>query len=228
MRSNRESPLKDGSDVDRRIFEHEWHEEVVHVLTHGFGFVASVIGVTVLLWSAWTRGDVWHVVGCSIFGGSMVLVYASSTLYHSARHPGRKLFFQRLDHIAIYLLIAGTYTPFALTKIPGPAGSNLLMGIWALAVIGILFEFVQTDQERIGSLILYNVMGWLFIFTLGPFVEGIETGGLILLALGGISYTIGVAFYVRDHLPYNHAIWHGFVMGGSAFHFSSVLGFVVP
>lgn len=228
MQSAGESPLSAGQGVDRRIFEHEWHEEVVHALTHGFGFIASTIGVTILMWSAWTRGDVWHVIGCSVFGGSLLLVYAASTLYHSSRHPGRKLFFQRMDHIAIYLLIAGTYTPFALVKIQAPEGSNLLVGVWALAAIGILFEFVQSDQERLGSLILYNVMGWLFVFAMDPLVAGVETGGLVLLALGGITYTLGVAFYVWDRLPYNHAIWHAFVMGGSALHFTSVLSFVVP
>jgi hemolysin III len=214
--------------ADRRIFEHEWHEEVVHALTHGFGFIASLVGVAILIWSAWTRGDIWHVIGCSVFGGALLLVYGASTLYHSARHPGRKQFFQRMDHIAIYLLIAGTYTPFVLTKIQGPEASNVLAGVWALAAIGILFEFVQSDQQRIGSLILYNVMGWLFIFATGPLVDGIEREGLILLALGGVTYTIGVGFYVWDRLPYNHAIWHGFVMGGSAFHFVSILTFVVP
>jgi len=217
-----------GPDRDRRIFEYEWHEEVVHTLTHGFGFVASVIGVAIMMWCAWTRGNVWHVIGCSVFGASMVLVYASSTLYHSALHPERKQFYQRLDHIAIYLLIAGTYTPFTLAKIEGPESSNLLAGVWALAAIGILFEFVQTHEERYGSLVLYNVMGWLFIFATGPLVRDLEPGGLILLALGGITYSIGVVFYLWDRLPYNHAIWHGFVMAGSALHFSSVLGFVVP
>lgn len=208
--------------------EFEPHEEVVHALSHGFGLVASVIGVAILMWAAWTRGDQWHVIGCSIFGASLVLVYASSTLYHSARHPRRKRLFQRLDHIAIYLLIAGTYTPFTLIKMEGPQSSAVLAGVWALAAVGIVFEFIQTSEERFGSLILYNIMGWLFIFATGPLFEGVETGGLILLALGGVTYSIGVIFYLWDRLPYNHAIWHGFVLGGSGFHFSSVLAFVIP
>jgi len=188
--------LDGGASAERKIFEYGWHEEIVHALTHGFGFLVSVVAVTILIWSAWTRGDVWHVIGCSIFGGSLVLVYATSTLYHSAFHPEHKLFFQRLDHIAIYLLIAGTYTPFTLIKIPGPEGSNLLMGARALAARGILLEFVQSDQERLGSLILYDLMGWLFIVATGPLVESIEREALVLLALGGITCTIGVAFYV--------------------------------
>lgn len=220
--------MGDAAGADRNVSDFERHEELVHALTHGFGLVASVIAVASLMWAAWTRGDLWHVIGCSVFGASLVLVYASSTFYHSARHPDHKRIFQRLDHIAIYLLIAGTYTPFTLVKMAAPQGPALLAAVWALAAIGIVFEFIQTSEERLGSLILYNVMGWLFIFAVGPLLHSLEPGGLILLALGGITYSIGVIFYLWDHLPYNHAIWHGFVLGGSALHFSSVLAFVVP
>lgn len=215
-------------DQNGIVSDLEGREEFVHALTHGFGLVASVIGVAGLLFAAITRGDVWHVVGCSVFGFSLILVYATSTLYHGTQNPARKRIFRKLDHIAIYLLIAGTYTPFTLAKMQWPEGAALLAGVWFLAAAGIGFEFVQKSQERYGSLVLYNVMGWLIVFALGPLVKSIEIGGVTLLLVGGITYTVGLVFYFWDRLPYNHAIWHGFVLGGSGLHFVAILVFVVP
>lgn len=206
----------------------EAREELAHALTHGLGFVASVAGATIMIYGAATRGDVWHIVGCSVFAVSLVLVYASSTLYHGTKHPERKRLFQRLDHIAIYLLIAGTYTPFTLAKMPWPEGAILLALVWILAIAGIAFEFVQKSEERYGSLVLYNVMGWLIVLQMGPLLRSIESGGVTLLLLGGVTYSVGLIFYFWDRLPYNHAIWHGFVLGGSGLHFGSILLFVVP
>ena len=208
--------------------EREQREEFAHTLTHGFGLIASVVGVGVMIFAAATRGDMWHVIGCTVFGLSLVLVYASSTLYHGTKDPVRKVMFQRLDHIAIYLLIAGTYTPFTLAKIPWPVGSTLLAVVWTLAAIGIGFEFIQKSKKRYASVVLYFVMGWMIVLQIGPLLRSIESGGVVMLLLGGVTYTAGLVFYFWDRLPYNHAIWHGFVLGGSALHFSSVMIFVVP
>ncbi len=215
-------------ELGHEIVAFEEREELIHALSHGLGLIASVIGSVILISAAWTRGDVWHGIGCSVFCASLVLVYAASTLYHSASDPVRKRLFQRMDHLAIYFLIAGTYTPFTLAKMDWPDGLFLLIAEWSLAAIGIAYEFVQKSEDRFGSLAIYNLMAWMMVFAGGPMLGSLETGGVVLLVLGGVFYTVGVAFYLWDRLPYNHAIWHGFVLAGSAFHFAAILGFVVP
>jgi hemolysin III len=203
-------------------------EEIVHAITHGAGLAASAVGLVVLVAAAWTRGDSRHIVGCSIFGTTLVLLYAASTIYHSSREPQTKRIFQLLDHIAIYLLIAGTYTPFALVCMRDAGGMVLLGVVWALAAAGIVLELVRNSRTRRASVGLYLVMGWLAVFALDPLVRNVEPYGVALLVLGGVTYSLGVVFYAWERLPYNHAVWHGFVLGGSAFHFSFVLGFVIP
>jgi hemolysin III len=203
-------------------------EERIHAVTHGLGLLVSVIGLVVLVSTAWTRGGARHVIGCGIFGISMVLVYGASTIYHSLHEPGSKRIFQVADHIAIYLLIAGTYTPFLLVNMWGSGGWNFLLCVWGLAAIGIIMELVRKSVTRRSSLALYLVMGWSIVFWLGPFVAALDPRGILLLVLGGVTYSIGVIFYLWDRLPYNHAIWHGFVMGGNALHFSCVFAFVIP
>jgi len=203
-------------------------EEIIHSVSHAVGLAASVVGSVVLVMAAWTRGDGRHIVGCSIFGATLVLVYAASTLYHSARDPRTKRIYQRMDHVAIYLLIAGTYTPFALACMQGSGRWVLLLVVWGLAVLGIVLEFVRESETRRTSLALYLVMGWLAVFTLDPLVRSVEPRGVLLLVLGGLTYSVGVVFYAWERMPYNHAVWHGFVLGGSALHFGFVLGFVIP
>ncbi len=216
------------SAVEQTLQRPTEREELAHAITHGAGLAASVIGLVVLMTAAWTRGDARHVVGCSVFGTTLVLLYAASTLYHSAREPRIKRLFQVMDHIAIYLLIAGTYTPFVLACLPNATGALLLTAVWTLAALGIVLELVRKSQTRRTSLALYLVMGWLVVFALDPLVRSVEPGGLTLLVLGGITYSAGVIFYAWERLPYNHAVWHGFVLGGSAFHFAFVLGLVAP
>jgi hemolysin III len=215
-------------ELGHGIVDFEEREEFIHALTHGLGLIASVIGSAILLSAAWTRGNVWHGIGCSVFCASLVLVYATSTLYHSESDPVRKRLFQRMDHLAIYFLIAGTYTPFTLAKMDWPDGLFLLIAEWSLAAFGIAHEFVQKSEKRFGALAIYNLMAWMMVFAGGPMLGSLETGGVVLLILGGVFYTVGIAFYLWDRLPYNHAIWHVFVLAGSAFHFAAVLGFVVP
>jgi hemolysin III len=201
-------------------------EEVAHALTHGLGLVASVGGLVTLVAAAWLRGDTWHIVGCSIFGATLVLLYAASTLYHGARSPRVKRFFQRLDHAAIFLLIAGTYTPFTLVSLRGSWGWTLLVIVWGLAILGIVLEVA--GHTRRFSLALHLAMGWLGVIAAEPLVRSLHPDGLLLLALGGAAYTLGVVFYIWRRLPYNHAVWHLFVMVGSLCHFACVLGYVIP
>jgi hemolysin III len=201
-------------------------EEVVHAFTHGLGLVASVGGLVTLVAAAWLRGDTWHIVGCSIFGATLVLLYAASTLYHGTRDPRVKRFFQRLDHAAIFLLIAGTYTPFTLVSLRGGWGWTLLVIVWGLAILGIVLEVA--GQTRRFSLALHLAMGWLGVIAAEPLIRSLHPDGLLLLALGGVAYTLGVGFYVWRRLPYNHAVWHLFVMAGSLCHFASVFGYVIP
>jgi hemolysin III len=203
-------------------------EEVAHAVTHGLGLAASIAGLAALVVAASLRGDAWHVVGVAIFGTTLVMVYASSTLYHSARQPRVKRIFQRLDHAAIFLLIAGTYTPFSLVTLRGAAGWTLLAIVWSLAILGIALEaYVPHRRSRI-SPVLHLVMGWMAVIAIEPLVASLHPDGLSLLLFGGGAYMVGFLFYLWDQLPYNHAVWHLFVLAGSACHFSCVLGYVIP
>jgi hemolysin III len=201
-------------------------EELAHALTHGLGLVASVGGLVTLVAAAWLRGDTWHIVGCSIFGATLVLLYAASTLYHGSRNPRVKRFFRQLDHAAIFLLIAGTYTPLTLISLRGGWGWTLLVIVWGLAILGIVLEVA--GQTRRFSLALHLAMGWLGVIAVEPLVRSLHPDGLLLLALGGVAYMFGVIFYTWRRLPYNHAVWHLFVMAGSLSHFACVLGYVIP
>lgn len=204
-------------------------EELVHAISHGLGFVAAAIGLVVLLAATSERGTTSDIVGVGIFGISLVLLYATSTLYHGLPASSSKNIMRKLDYIAIYLLISGTYTPFVLIKMQdSPRGLVLLALIWALAILGIVLELVRNSPTRRTSLALYLAMGWLAVFALEPLLETLEPAGVALLILGGLVYSVGIIFYAWRRLPYNHAVWHGFVLGGSALHFASVIGFVVP
>ena len=203
-------------------------EEIANAVTHGVGALLSIAGLAVLVSYAALYGDAWHVVSTSIFGATLVLLYAASTVYHSVWHLQTKKILQRLDHSAIFLLIAGTYTPFALVNMRGPWGWTLFGAVWFLVLLGIALQlFPRRRNERL-SLILYLGMGWMAVAAIKPFVAGVETGGLILLLIGGLFYSLGVIFYVWRQLSYHHAIWHGFVLAGSTFHFFAVLFYVVP
>ncbi len=208
--------------------EYTPREEWVHAISHGIGFVAAAIGLVFLLSAASGSGTTSHMVGVGVFGIALTLVYASSTLYHGFPESGAKNIMRKLDYIAIYLLISGTYTPFILIKMQTSWGWTLLALIWALALLGIILELVRNSVTRRTSLALYFGMGWLAVFALQPLVETVDPAGIALLILGGLTYSVGIIFYAWDRLPYNHALWHGFVLAGSAFHFAAVIGFVIP
>jgi hemolysin III len=202
-------------------------EELAHALTHGVGFIAAAIGLVILVYAASTQGTPSHTIGACVFGSTLLLLYGASTLYHALPASAAKDVFKKLDHIAIYLLIAGTYTPFLLIKLNGLQSWGLLALIWTLAIVGIVLELVRNSATRRTSVALYLGMGWLAIFAIEPLMGAIEPMGIVLLVLGGLCYSVGVVFYAWKRIPYNHAVWHGFVLGGSAFHYASVLGFVI-
>jgi hemolysin III len=203
-------------------------EERIHAISHGVGFVAAVVGLVVLLVATFDHGPTTNLIAAAIFGITLTILYATSTLYHGLPESEYRQIFRKLDHIAIYLLIAGTYTPFVVIKMPGESGWTVLAIVWGLAALGIAQELVRNSTTRRTSLGLYLLMGWLAVFALQPLFKTLEPMGLALLVLGGLTYTVGVIFYVWQKLPYNHAVWHGFVLGGSTLHFASVIGFVIP
>ena len=205
-------------------------EEIAHSVTHGVGIVLSIAGLSVLVTFAALKGNAWHVVGCAVYGATMVLAYTASTVYHAI--PGSftraKRVLRVIDHSAIYLLIAGTYTPFCLVNLRGPWGWTLLGVVWGLAVLGIVFKATMLGRLKVVSILFYLAMGWLVIIAARPLGRSMALGGIVLLAAGGLAYTAGVAFYAARRMPYHHAVWHFFVLAGSTLHFFAVLFYVVP
>ena len=206
------------------VAEYTLGEEIANSISHGIGTLLSIAGLVVMVVLAVTHGDAWHVVSFSIFGATLIVLYLASTLYHSLPMPRVKQILKRLDHSAIFLLIAGTYTPFMLVSLRGAWGWSIFGVVWGLALAGILLKiFFSISKYEKASVGLYVFMGWLCVIAAKQFLANVPQVSLILLVFGGLSYTIGVVFYVWDRLPYNHAVWHLFVLGGSIFHFFSVL-----
>lgn len=203
-------------------------EEIANSVTHGIGLLLSIAGLSVLTSFASVFGSVWHIVSCSIYGATQILLYAASTLYHSITHPKAKAIFRALDHSAIFLLIAGTYTPFTLVNLRGPWGWTIFGVVWGLALVGIAFNGFFMRQKAVWNVLPYLGLGWIAVIGLKPLLESVAPGGLLLLATGGLAYTVGSLFYAWKRLPFNHAIWHLFVLAGSGFHFFAVLLYVIP
>jgi hemolysin III len=203
-------------------------EEIANSVIHGLGVILAIGGLGVLTAFASLRGNAWHIVSCSVFGATLIILYTTSTLYHSIPNRRAKAVLRVLDHSAIFLLIAGTYTPFSLVSLRGPWGWSLFGVIWGLAVLGIVFKATMLRRWPVASVVLYLVMGWVAIVAIRPMLENVAPGGLALLLAGGLAYTAGVVFYAWKRLPYHHAIWHAFVLAGSTCHFFAVLLFVVP
>lgn len=202
-------------------------EEIANSITHGAGLLASIAALVLLLAKSWQH-DALQVIGSAIFGVTLVVLYAASTLYHSIPLQGAKRIFRILDHGAIYLLIAGTYTPFMLGALHGSMGWTLLAIIWTLAFLGILAKWVYQFRFPRLSTVLYLAMGWLIVVATGPLIRQVPAAGLWWLLAGGLCYTGGVAFYATDQrLRYGHAIWHIFVAAGSACHFIAVFWYAL-
>ena len=204
-----------------------YHGERLNAWTHLVGTMLSISGASVLITLAALMGYPWKIVSVSIFGATLILLYSASTLYHSLR--GRaKTILRKLDHLSIYLLIAGTYTPFCLVTLRGVWGWTLFGIVWGLALIGMLQEIRPRSEARILSLVIYAVMGWVIVIATGPLLDHLETTGLVLLATGGLLYTGGIVFYAfDDRFRHWHGIWHLFVIGGSLLHYLTIALYVI-
>ncbi len=198
-------------------------EEIANSITHGIGAALSVAALVLLVVFAALQGDAWRVVGFSIFGASLIILYLTSTLYHSFTNRKVKRLFRVLDHTMIFILIAGSYTPITLTILRGPWGWTLFGLIWGLAIFGIVMKIAFFDRFNALSVVLYIAMGWLVVIAIKPLLAAAPPGLMIWMGIGGLSYTLGVVFYAWDRLPFNHAIWHLFVLGGSISHFFGML-----
>lgn len=203
-------------------------EELANSLTHGLGAVLSVAGLVLMVVFAGRHGDAWHVVSTAIFGTTLVLLYTASTLYHSLRGEQLKVLLRKFDHAAIFLLIAGSYTPFVLVTLRGPWGWSLFGVVWVLAVAGVTIKFWLAGRFQLVSTLIYVAMGWLVMVAIKPLVAALPAGGVKLLVAGGLCYTGGAVFYLWKRLPYHHAIWHLWVLAGSACHWAAVFIHVLP
>ena len=203
-------------------------EELANGITHGIGLALSVVGLVVLVVLAVTRGNVWHIAGCTTYGVTLVLLYAASTMYHTFHTPRMKRILKILDHAAIYLLIAGTYTPFTLVNLRGFWGWTLFSLVWGLSVFGILWKLFHVERFQIVSTLVYLAMGWVVLIAIKPVMSAVPLSGIVWLVAGGLFYTVGVLFFAMNRLRYNHAIWHVFVMAGSICHYFAVMFYVLP
>ncbi len=208
--------------------EYSLGEEIAHTISHGIGLLLSIAGLAVLVAFASRYGDAWHITSSAIYGATLILLYTASTLYHGIPQSRSKQLLRRLDHAAIFLLIAGTYTPFTLVNMRGVWGWSLFGLVWGLATLGMVLELVMKRRIKWLSITLYLGLGWLVLIAIKPLIDSVAIGGIVLLLAGGLSYSLGVIFYVWKRLSYHHAVWHLFVMGGSALHFFSVFFYVLP
>ncbi|MDX1413277.1 MAG: hemolysin III family protein [Candidatus Promineifilaceae bacterium] len=197
-------------------------EELANSVTHGIGAVLAVAGMVALVALGFIYGDRWRVIGFTVYGLSLIILYSASTLYHGVQQPQAKKIFRRLDHTAIYVLIAGTYTPFLLITMRGTMGWTLLAVVWTMAAAGILWKIFFLGRLEVLATLMYLFMGWMGVLAFRQLLENIPPTGLTMLLAGGVIYTVGVIFYAWEKLPYNHAIWHLFVLGGSACHFFAI------
>jgi hemolysin III len=202
-------------------------EDRASTLTSGAGLVAALVGGVILVALA-ARGDGWQLVGASVFAATLLLLYLSSTLYHAATDPAARTRLKVFDHCSIYLLIAGTYTPFTLIALRGHVGWWLFAAIWSLAALGIVFKLFFTGRFKLVSTLVYVAMGWLAIVAIKPVLAALDDWTFGWMLAGGLVYTLGTVFYHRPSMRYSHAVWHLFVIGGSACHYVAVLAQVAP
>jgi hemolysin III len=203
-------------------------EEIANAIIHGIGSVFGIAALVILVVLASRKGDAWRIVSFSVYGVTLILLYLASTLYHGLRHPGAKRIFRILDHSSIFLLIAGTYTPFLLVPLRGGWGWSLFGVIWALAVAGIVFKAIFINRLKKLSVLVYILMGWLIVVALKPMLAKIPPHALGWLLAGGLCYTGGVIFYSMKSVRFSHAVWHLCVLAGSMCHFFAILLYVLP
>ena len=202
-------------------------EEIANILTHGIGAIASAVGLIFLVYFANVKGGIWEQVSFSIFGITMLIVFLSSTIYHTVRTPKLKAIFQTIDQSAIFLLIAGSYVPFCLVSMRGIWGWSILSVVWVIAIIGVILKFYYQNRYVKPFVILYVAMGWLCMVAIKEMFVKIPEFSLSFIFIGGVFYMAGIIFYLWERLPYNHAIWHVFVLGGCASHYVAVIDLVL-
>ena len=203
-------------------------EERANALTHGIGALAALAGGLLMVWLVTAQGDGWQLAAAIVFSASLLLLYLASSLYHHCPDPLAKARLKVLDHCAIYLLIAGTYTPFTLVGLRGELGRDLFVAVWSLAAVGIAFKLFFTGRFKLLSTLVYVAMGWLVLVAIRPVMAALDGWTFGWLLAGGCAYTAGTLFYHRPRLPYSHAIWHLFVVAGSTCHYIAVMAQVLP
>ncbi|MCF8390374.1 MAG: hemolysin III family protein [Bacteroidales bacterium] len=203
-------------------------EERFNVVSHAFGILLSIIALILLILKASLEGNVWQIVSFCIYGTSLILLYSASTIFHSSKNEILRNKLNIVDHASIYVLIAGTYTPFVLVSMRGSVGWIVFGLIWGLALAGIILKLFYTDKYALLSTIMYVLMGWVMIFFIKPLIQSLDLGGLIWLLAGGVAYTVGAVFFSLNKLKFNHAIFHIFVLLGSFCHFMSIYYYVLP
>jgi hemolysin III len=199
------------------------NEEIANAITHGIGFLLSIAALVLLIINAVNIGSIWYIVSFSVYGGTMILLFLSSTLVHSFPKGKAKDLFEIFDHSAIYLFIAGTYTPIVLTVLRGPLGWTIFAIVWTLAIAGVIFKVFFVKKFLYTSTFIYILMGWLVVFAWKPLTISLPSNCLYFLVIGGIFYTFGTIFYIWRSFPYHHAVWHMFVIAGSIFHFFAIV-----
>ncbi|WP_027963034.1 PAQR family membrane homeostasis protein TrhA [Halalkalibacillus halophilus] len=208
-------------------YQYSNKEELVNAITHGIGALLSIAGLVILIVFASINENPWQIVSVSIYGTTMLIMYLSSTIVHSLPNGNAKDWFLFIDHSSIYLFIAGTYTPILLILLRGPIGWTLLGVIWGVAILGIIFKIFFVKKFMFVSTMIYIFLGWFIVFVWRPLAAEMELTGLIYLIIGGVLYSVGSIFYMWRAFPYHHAVWHLFVIGGSAFHFFAILLYIV-
>jgi len=203
-------------------------EESINIISHAIGLILSIVALVLLVRHANLHGNAWHVVSFAIFGLSLISLYAASTLYHSAKKPGLRRRLRIVDHATIYILIAGTYTPFALVTLNGPSGWMLFGVSWGMALTGIILKLFHTGKYNLISTLMYVFMGWIIVFAIKPLINNLSSDGLFWLVAGGMAYTTGAILYSIKKIKFNHAIFHLFVLLGSFCHFVAVYFYILP
>lgn len=221
-------PMKRSASSRGQLPEYTRGEQIANSVTHGVGAVLSLVGAAILLLRAVPSGSVRHVAAFAVYGASLFLLHLSSTLYHAIQPPRARRVFRIFDHCSVYVLIAGTYTPFLLLSLWGRWGLTLLIAIWSLAVAGIVFKSLFIGRLQRTSVVLYVAMGWMIVVAAREAWLRVPHEAIAYVAAGGLFYTAGVGFYAWKRLPYNHAIWHLFVLGGSVCHYVAILLYLVP
>jgi hemolysin III len=211
------------------VSQYSVKEEIANTATHALGMLLGVVGLVLLLVkSVEHNADTMTLASMAVYGSSMIVLFLASTLYHAIPNPRAKRALKTFDHCAIYLLIAGSYTPFLLVSLRTPLAVGLMVVIWSIALVGIIMKLAFVYRFKKLSLVTYLLMGWLSLIVIYQLAMNLEMGGLVLLGIGGLIYSLGVVFYVAKRIPYNHAIWHGFVLAGCACHFFAIYLYVQP